>query len=442
MAWWQPSRRTFVKSLAATACGAGAWRTCDAQSKAKKPIAAAVNPALRGFDDMLADFFRTHRPPGMAVALTADGKLVYARGFGLADREASTEVMPTSLFRIASLSKPFTATAIMRLAEKGRISLDDRVRKHVRFAPFLLPGRAVDRRWENVTLRHCLQHTGGWDRGKSIDPMGADGNRQIAHEMKVKLPVPVKDLVRFMLGQPLDFDPGTAYAYSNFGYCLLGRVIEVAAKTRYEDFVRQELLDPLQISRMRLGKNLLEDRAHGEVKYYDSRHRTGPAVTGPRLGETVPLPYGIELVESMDANGGWLASAVDLVRFGAAFDDPEHGRLLKAESIAEMLAPPPGAIGHRPDGQPKETFYGCGWSVRPVSRARSGGTKWHMGLLAGSSTLLVCRHDGLNWCVLFNSDAKPDGKEFASLIDPIMHQAVDKVRAWPKVDLFPRLLKS
>jgi N-acyl-D-amino-acid deacylase len=189
---------------------------------------------------------------------------------------------------------------------------------------------------------------------------------------------------------------------------------------------------------MQLGKNLLKDRAPGEVQYYDSRQRTGRAICGPKIGQQAPLPYGVECIESMDANGGWIASAVDLVRFAAALDDPKRCPVLSAESIRTMLAPPPGVVGHGPKGGPKPTYYACGWEVRPAAGQPGKYTKWHAGLLAGSSTLLVCRDDGIDWAVLFNSDAGKDGKEFAALIDPLLHKPASEIKDWPEIDLFRR----
>jgi N-acyl-D-amino-acid deacylase len=140
----------------------------------------------------------------------------------------------------------------------------------------------------------------------------------------------------------------------------------------------------------------------------------------------------------MDANGGWIASAVDLVRFACAFDDPKKCPVLNEASIETMLAPPPGPVGHGPKGKPKASYYGCGWDVRPVPRQPEKFTKWHGGLLAGTSTLLVCRSDGINWAVLFNCDANAKDKEFAGLIDSPLHEAADAVKIWPDIDLFPK----
>jgi hypothetical protein len=138
----------------------------------------------------------------------------------------------------------------------------------------------------------------------------------------------------------------------------------------------------------------------------------------------------------MDANGGWIASAVDLVRFAVAFDDPKRCPVLDEASILTMLAPPPGAVGHQPNGKPKQAYAGCGWDVRPSERQPGAYTKYHGGGLAGTSTLLVCREDGINWAALFNSDAGKDGKAFADLIDPLLHQPANEIKNWPEVDLF------
>jgi N-acyl-D-amino-acid deacylase len=283
-----------------------------------------------------------------------------------------------------------------------------------------------------------LQHTAGWDRDKSFDPMSAATAEEVAKALKVRLPIHPRQIIQFTMGKPLDFTPGTAYAYSNFGYCVLGRVIEAVSGKSYHEFVSREILAPLGIRQMRLGKNLLQDRAPGEVKYYDSKKRSGRAISGPEIGRQAPLPYGVECIESMDANGGWIASAVDLVRFAAALDDPAKCPVLNEASLRTMLAPPPGAVGHGPQGKPKPVYYACGWEVRPVARQPGKFTKWHSGLLAGSSTLLVCRDDGINWAVLFNSDAGKDGKQFADLIDPLLHQPANAIKHWPEINLFPR----
>jgi CubicO group peptidase (beta-lactamase class C family) len=424
------TRRQF---LAVAAAGSAGWLW---PQKSSGQVKAGPKPKLAAYDELMAEFMRQHQPPGASLAVTYHGRLVYARGFGLADVERKEPVRPDSLFRIASISKPFTSAAIMHLVEKGRLKLDDRVFSILKLEPLLERGAHVDPRLQDIQVRHCLQHTAGWDRDKSLDPMGAEAAEVVARAFHARLPIHPRQIIRYFMGKPLDFTPGTAYAYSNFGYCVLGRVIEAVTNVPYHELVTRQILAPLGIRRMQLGRNLLRDRAPGEVKYYDSGRRTGRAISGPFIGKEVPLPYGVECIETMDANGGWIASAVDLVRFGVALDDPARCPILGEASIHAMLAPPPGTLGHLPNGKSREVYYACGWEVRPVAGGTRRCTKWHLGGLAGSSTLLVCRADGINWAVLFNTDAGKDGKALADVIDPLLHGPADEIKDWPGVDLF------
>jgi N-acyl-D-amino-acid deacylase len=427
----RPTRRRFLASAAASLAF---WHSGQ---RAFGEVTGLFVPKLAAYDELMTAFMREHKPPGAALAVAYYGRLVYARGFGFADVERREPVRPASLFRIASVSKPFAVATAMQLVEQGKLYLDQRVLPLLKFPPHLPQGARMDPRWHNITVRHCLQHTGGWNRDKSFDPMSAAAAEQVASALRVPLPVHPRQIISYTMGKPLDFNPGTAYAYSNFGYCVLGRVIEAVMGKPYHEVVRERILAPLGIRGMQLGKNLLKDRAPGEVEYYDRNQRMGRAICGPKIGAEVPLPYGVECIESMDVNGGWIASAVNLLRFAASLDDPKRSPILNAESIRTMLAPPPGPVGHGPAGRPKETYYGCGWEVRPARQADKW-TKWHTGLLAGSSTLLVCRDDGIDWAVLFNRDAGKDGKEYAGLIDPLLHKPASEIKDWPEFDLFPR----
>jgi N-acyl-D-amino-acid deacylase len=116
----------------------------------------------------------------------------------------------------------------------------------------LLEGRGgrFDPRWKKVTIEHLLQHRGGWNCDKSFDPMFRSPT--IVEELDVPPPAKPWDIIRYMLRQPLDFEPGARDAYSNFDYCLLGRVIEKISGQTYEDYVRKEVLAPLGIQSMRL----------------------------------------------------------------------------------------------------------------------------------------------------------------------------------------------
>ena len=347
----------------------------------------------------------------------------WKKGGTWADLEKKEPVEPDSFFRIASLSKPITAAAVFKLIEKGKFRLSTPVVSLLKVKPHLEKGAESDPRLRRITIRHLLNHTGGFDREASFDPMFKSVD--IANALGVSPPAGPRAIIRYMWGRPLDFDPGERYAYSNFGYCVLGRVIEDVTGKSYEAFVREEILKPLGIHRMRIGCSLRSQRAPGEVLYYDPNGKLKPAVVGS-IGKPVPAPYGSFYLESMDSHGGWLASAVDLARFAAAFHDRGNCPILSRRSIEAMFERPRGSAGYGKDGSPSPTYYACGWQVRPLERG--GENEWHAGALPGTATLLVRRHDGVGWVVLFNRRNDPSGVFLVKLIDPLLHRAAEAQR--------------
>jgi CubicO group peptidase (beta-lactamase class C family) len=243
------------------------------------------------------------------------------------------------------------------------------------------------------------------------------------------------DIVRYMMGLQLDFNPGSKVVYSNLGYLVLGRVIEEVTGEKYEPWIKKNILAPIRATGVSLGKALPEHRPPLEVNYYDSKKRKSSCLYPPRMDEQVPLPDGGENLEGFEAHGGWIASAVDMVRFASAFDYDRKSPLLSAATIKEMWARPPGEAGFDPGNKPKDAYYGCGWNVRPMGNTGRANT-WHNGLIAGTSTLLIRRFDGLNWAVFFNADANHKNEEPSGAIDGPMHEAADAVRIWPDGDLF------
>ncbi len=392
-----------------------------AQEK-RLPVTGVADADLASIDDMILAFMRDQEVPGASVAVAKDGRLVYARGFGHADSQLGLAVQPNMRFRIASISKPITAAAILRLIELGLLRLDDNPFAVLKLA---LPADA-DPRLRKITVRQLLHHTAGWDRAASFDPMFRP--IVIAKALNVKPPAKPDDVIQYMLNQPLDFDPGVRYAYSNFGYCILGRLIEKVSGQDYESYVHKEIFTPLGMKSTQLGKTLTQ--AKDEVKYSDVKNRLAPAVIGPNLGKDVPAPYGTWYLEAMDSHGGWISTASDLVRFGSAFHKIDDSKILKPDSIRTLLARPPGLAGNDKDGNPKASYYGLGWNVRPTG-ADSKATIWHMGALDGTATVLVKRADGLCWAVLFNSRMSKKGSYLGTLVDPLVHQAVDNVKRWP-----------
>jgi N-acyl-D-amino-acid deacylase len=391
---------------------------------AEIPITGREEPKLVAFDQLMLSFIREHDVPGVSVAIARHGRVVYARGFGYADVEKHLAVEPGSLFRIASISKPFTSAAILQLQERGKLRLDDPAFELLGYQPHLENGSSVDPRLRTITIRQLLHHAGGFDRKASFDPMFRP--IMIAETMGTHAPAMPQEIIEYMMGRPLDFDPGTREAYSNFGYCVLGRVIESHTDMPYAQYVEREVLKPLGIRRMRQGRSLENQRAEGEVHYYPRSDGHVPSVFG---GGTVPVAYGGWCIEAMDSHGGWIASASDLVQFASAFEDPQHCPILNKSSIAEMFARPQ-VTGFDATGKPKAAYYACGWQVRPTHNGKPN--TWHNGQLDGTSTLLVHRYDDLTWAVLFNGDFDKDHKSLSGLIDPIMHQVADGIETWPE----------
>lgn len=394
---------------------------------AERPTTGREVPGMASYDRLVPEFMEKWGLPGGAVTVVKDGRLVLARGYGYADVEKREAVEPDALFRLASVSKPITAVTILRLVEQGKLDLDAKICNVLGQQP-RSPGG--DERWRDITLRQLLHHTGGWDRDKAFDPMFRP--LKAAETVGAKPPASAETVIRYMLGEPLQFAPGERYAYSNFGYCLLGRAIEVKTGKPYDEAVRELVLRPCGIERMRIGHTRLKERASGEVRYYNQPADAMADSVFPNVKEKVPVPYGGFYVEAMDSHGGWIGSAVDLMRFVVAVEGRHHRPLLKPESLKEMTSRP--AL---PMPQDKPTHYGLGWNIRPTGAEANW---WHSGSLGGTATLLVRTSRGQSWAVLFNS--RPDGKanpgrgNFGADLDALMWKAADEVEKWPGHDLF------
>ena len=368
---------------------------------------------LSVLDSAVHRFIQRQGVVGASVGIVKDGQLVYAKGFGHADVDEQEAVAPHHQFRIGSLSKLITTVAVMKLREEGKLSLDDKVFGEGGILRSSLYQDIKDKRAYDITVEHLLSHTAGWSKRTYGDPMFIP--LKIAEEMNTPAPADLNTIIRFVLSKPIPYQPGTRYDYSNFGFCLLGKVIEAVSGETYERYVQNQLLAPLSIYGMQLAKNRPEDRFEDEVRYYDlSPNNIRPSIYG--TGEVVPNTYSFN-VEALSAAGGWVATPTDLLRFLVAVDGLKSAPdILTNESLLAMIEP----AGGRP----------YGWRGASI-----GGTWWRTGTLAGTSALMKRFENGISWVVLMNTSNRRS-KYFNSQFSNMLQNELAQLNEWPDRDLF------
>jgi CubicO group peptidase (beta-lactamase class C family) len=381
------NRRLALKRIVVgTGCAAESLLANSAIVGSAFPDASPKDSERKVMASVAEDFKREFNIPALSVAVAYKGRLLYESALGVADRGARVPLDASHLFRIASVSKPITSSAIFRLVEKGLLRTDDTVfgRNSILGTKFgTFPYREDI---QEITVDQLLTHTcGGWDNGPD-DPMFAN------------LAMDQAELISWTLdNQPLKHRPGTVFAYSNFGYCILGRVIERLSGQPYSEFVRNAILAPCGIADMLIGGNTLSDRAAQEVTYY---------------GQNGENPYGMNITR-MDSHGGWLATARDLVRFAIHVDGLDVKRnILRRETIERMTTP--SAV---------HPNYARGWSVNEK------GNWWHIGSLPGTTTILVRTSSKFCWAALTNTRREPEG-EMDRALDNMMWDMVSRVSEW------------
>jgi CubicO group peptidase (beta-lactamase class C family) len=348
---------------------------------AQRPAPALPPRARVLIDQYMAEF----EVPGLQLAYLRGSQVLHNGAFGVADRKGPRPVRPDSRFRIASNSKAFTSAAILLLVERGQLRLADRV-----FAPDgILPQFSrigPHRDWIHaITVHQLLTHTcGGWSN-QSNDPMfekpGFNHQQLIVWTLRT---------------HPLQHPPGEHYAYSNFGYCVLGRVIERVGGQPYAQFVQRNVMQPVQIFDMRIGT---QRAAAHEVRYY---------------GQGGERPYAFPLAR-MDAHGGWIATAHDMAHLLACLFSPLDNegapRLINAATLRLMTT-----------GTRANPGYACGLQVN------NAGNAWHAGSLPGSLSIMVHTQSRLSWAAVGNTRSKkPDAQ---SRLDNLLWQVARSVPEW------------
>jgi CubicO group peptidase (beta-lactamase class C family) len=278
--------------------------------------------------------------PGACVAVLHDGVPIVRRAYGLANLESGVAATTATNYRLASLTKQFTAAAILLLAEEGRLSIDDPLRKWLPTLP-----QAAD----DIAIRQLLSHTSGLIDYEDLIPAGTSA--QLCDG----------DVLELLEAENRSyFPPGTGYRYSNSGYALLALIIGRASGQDFASLLRQRIFEPLGMRNtvaFEAGKSVVAHRAFG----YSFRvlpqpwSRTDQSLTSATLGD-----------------GGIYSSIDDLAHWDAALDG---GRLLRPASL--RLAFQPATATDDPAVQ-----YGFGWRI-------SGDTRWHSGETIGFRNVIV-----------------------------------------------------
>lgn len=272
--------------------------------------------------DVVDDYVQTQMGkqhiPGLALAVVTNGVVLKTAAYGLANVELGVPVRTDTVFQIQSVTKTFTATAVMMLVEEGKLGLDDMLSKHLEGLP---------KTWDGITVRHLLTHTSGIK--DFINEPTVDLRKDLTPE----------DVVESLRKLPLNFPSGEKYVYSNTGYHLLGMIIRKITGKYWDDFLRERILQPLGMNDTRVisWTEIITNRASG-YGWDEGRLRNGSFIAPTILGY---------------AGGGLRSTVLDLAKWDAALTTE---KLLKRSTLEQMWRP-----AKLNDG--KDSSYGFGWGV-------------------------------------------------------------------------------
>jgi N-acyl-D-amino-acid deacylase len=377
------------------------------------PVKGKAGPGLEAVDNAMLKIMDRHGIPGAALAITKDGRLVLAKGYGWSNVAANTAVAPDTIFGIASLSKAFTATAVLKLVEQGKLGLDDCVFDILRDVK-PPAGARVDPLLGTVTVRQCLNHSGGWDRAVHGDPVNWEP--QICRAYRVRPPLSPRQFIEFALTLPLNFKPGTDQKYSNIGYIILGEVIARTSGQPYARFVIDNVLAPMGLKRAGL---------HA----FDGKYFLGEALRY-LAGTLIALPpFQFPMI---DAAGGWTASVVDLARFLTNLDGSRGEPVLAEKTRKLMIEPPTSPLKARDNG----TYVGLGWDS--VIANDKGYGYFKDGSYQGMRTYMKRLPNGVNWAMLFNASMEFDPQDLQLAANALreVREMVEGIEKHSDIDLF------
>ena len=326
-----------------------------------------IRPAFAEVDRLFNSFAERSHAPGMAWGVLLDGQLVHTGSTGFREVESRSPIGADTVFRIASMTKSFTALSILKLRDEGRLSLDDPAERYV---PELRGLEYSTADSPKITIRHLLSHSEGFPEDNPW------GDRQLA-----RTDAEMSEMMR--RGIPFSTAPGTAYEYSNFGFAILGRIVANVSAQPYATYVSENILLPLGLDSTTLqAAEVPADRlAHG-YRWQDDAWIDEP-----------PLPDG-----AFGPMGGMLTSTADLGRYVGFLmnawpprDDPETGPVRRA-SVREMQQvwrPGPATVRRRADGSVELSAGGYGFGLGVRQTCEFGQVVSHTGDLPGYGSVMT-----------------------------------------------------
>ncbi|WP_297260922.1 serine hydrolase domain-containing protein [Prevotella sp.] len=346
--------------------------------------ALSAQPELHAMDSIMQRYLKRWEIHGAQLAISRHDSLLYARGFGYADKDRKIPMEPSYIMRMASVSKLVTATGIMKLRDMGKIRLSDKVfgPKGILNDTFYV-NSIRDKRYFDITVEQLLRHKAGFTNyaGDAIF-----STRYIMQQNRLTTPPDHRTLLRIVLRRHLGYTPGTAQRYCNIGYTLLSLIIEKRTGMSYENFMQRYVLYPAGCYDFHIAGNYLKDRRPNETVYY-MHSSSVPVPEFNNSGRMVVRCYGENDITTALGAGAWVASAAELCRLVASIDgDRIVPDVISPQAVKLMTQ-------EMPDHQ-----FSLGWNFTPRNRP------WiRTGSLVGTSALVLRYPDGECWVFITNT---------------------------------------
>ncbi|WP_297035641.1 serine hydrolase domain-containing protein [Prevotella sp.] len=346
--------------------------------------ALSAQPELHAMDSIMQRYLKRWEIHGAQLAISRHDSLLYARGFGYADKDRKIPMEPSYIMRMASVSKLVTATGIMKLRDMGKIRLSDKVfgPKGILNDTFYV-NSIRDKRYFDITVEQLLRHKAGFTNyaGDAIF-----STRYIMQQNHLTTPPDHRTLLRIVLRRHLGYTPGAAQRYCNIGYTLLSLIIEKRTGMSYNDFMQRYVLNPAGCYDFHIAGNYLKDRRPNETVYY-MHSSSVPVPEFNNSGRMVVRCYGENDITTALGAGAWVASAAELCRLVASIDgDRIVPDVISPQAVKLMTQ-------EMPDHQ-----FSLGWNFTPRNRP------WiRTGSLVGTSALVLRYPDGECWVFITNT---------------------------------------